>query len=144
MRRQWRSLTALALACVGIVLFDAWLATCGFYGCPTRGEIRAFQPSEGGKILDRDDRFLGRLAIVRRVNVPIDAIPQHVRQAFLATEDRRFYDHNGLDWRGLFRAAARERRATRRSRGVQHDHHAGGAQHLPREDAYGGERCAGS
>jgi 1A family penicillin-binding protein len=106
MRRQWRSLTALALACVGIVLFDAWLTTCGFSGCPTRGEIRAFRPGEGGKILDRSDRFLGRIAIVRRVNVPIDAIPLHVRQAFLATEDRRFYEHNGLDWRGLFRAAA--------------------------------------
>ena len=40
------------------------------------------------------------------MNVPIDAIPLHVRQAFLATEDRRFYEHNGLDWRGLFRAVA--------------------------------------
>jgi 1A family penicillin-binding protein len=105
MRRRWRSLTALGLGCVGIVAFDAWLATCGFSGCPTRGEIRAFRPGEGGKILDRSDRFLGRIAIVRRVNVPLDAIPLHVRQAFLATEDRRFYEHNGLDWRGLFRAA---------------------------------------
>ena len=106
MRRRWRSLTALALACVGVVLLDVWLTTCGFSGCPTRGEIRAFRPGEGGKILDRNDRFLGRIAIVRRVNVPLDAIPLHVRQAFLATEDRRFYEHNGLDWRGLFRATA--------------------------------------
>ena len=106
MRRRWRSLSALALACVGVALLDVWLTTCGFVGCPTRGEIRAFRPGEGGKIVDRNDRFLGRIAIVRRVNVPIDAIPLHVRQAFLATEDRRFYEHNGLDWRGLFRAAA--------------------------------------
>ncbi len=106
MRRQWRSLTALALGCFGVVLFDVWLTTCGFSGCPTRAEIRAFKPGEGGRILDRNDRFLGRIAIVRRVNVPLDAIPLHVRQAFLATEDRRFYEHNGLDWRGLFRAVA--------------------------------------
>ena len=106
MRRQWRSLTVLALACVGVILFDAWLSTCGFQGCPTRSEIRAFRPGEGGRILDRNDRFLGRIAIVRRVNVPLDTIPLHVRQAFLATEDRRFYEHNGLDWRGLFRAVA--------------------------------------
>ena len=106
MRRQWRSLTALALACVSVVVFDVWLTTCGFSGCPTRGEIRAFKPGEGGRILDRSDRFLGRIAIVRRVNVPLDAIPLHVRQAFLATEDRRFYEHNGLDWRGFFRAVA--------------------------------------
>ena len=106
MRRQRRSLIALALGCIGIVLFDVWLTTCGFSGCPTRAEIRAFRPGEGGRILDRSDRFLGRIAVVRRVNVPLDAIPLHVRQAFLATEDRRFYEHNGLDWRGLFRAAA--------------------------------------
>ena len=106
MRRQWRPLTALALGCFGVVLFDVWLTTCGFSGCPTRAEIRAFKPGEGGRILDRNDRFLGRIAIVRRVNVPLETIPLHVRQAFLATEDRRFYEHNGLDWRGLFRAVA--------------------------------------
>jgi 1A family penicillin-binding protein len=106
MRRRWRPLAALGLACAVVVLFDAWLATCGFEGCPSRSEIRAFRPGEGGRIVDRDDRFLGRIAIVRRVNVPLATIPPYVRAAFLATEDRRFYEHNGLDWRGVFRAAA--------------------------------------
>ena len=105
MRRRWRSLSALGAACVILLAFDAWLGTCGFEGCPTRSGIRAFRPGEGGRIVDRGDRFLGRIALVRRVNVPLEAIPPHVRQAFLATEDRRFYQHNGLDWRGLMRAA---------------------------------------
>ena len=91
-------------ACIGITLFDAWLATCGFEGCPSRSEIRAFRPGEGGRIVDRNERFLGRIALVRRVNVPIATIPVHVRNAFIATEDRRFYSHNGLDWKGVFRA----------------------------------------
>jgi 1A family penicillin-binding protein len=81
------------------------LGTCGFAGCPSRSEIRAFRPGEGGRIVDQNDRYLGRIAIVRRVNVPLSDIPLPVRQAFLATEDRRFYEHNGLDWRGFFRAA---------------------------------------
>jgi penicillin-binding protein 1A len=106
MSRQWRSLVVLGAVCLGIVLFDAWLGTCGFEGCPSRGEIRAFRPGEGGRIVDRNDQYLGRVAVVRRVNVPLADIPPHVRAAFLATEDRRFYEHNGLDWRGLFRAAA--------------------------------------
>ena len=105
LRRHWRSLGALALACTGVLLFDAWLASCGFEGCPSRTEIRAFRPGEGGRIVDRNDRFLGRIALVRRVNVPLSAIPEHVRDAFLATEDRRFYQHNGLDWRGVGRAS---------------------------------------
>jgi len=111
MKRRWRSLAALGALCVGVAVFDAWLGTCGFAGCPARSEIRAFRPGEGGRILDRNDRYMGRIAIVRRVNVPLSDIPLHVRQAFLATEDRRFYEHNGLDWRGFFRAAAANVRA---------------------------------
>jgi penicillin-binding protein 1A len=106
MRRRWKSLAVLAMACVAVVLFDAWLGTCGFAGCPSGTEIRAFRPGEGGRIVDQNDRYLGRIAIVRRVNVPLAEVPSFVRQAFLATEDRRFYEHNGLDWRGVFRATA--------------------------------------
>ncbi len=105
MRRHRRSLVALGAACAFLVSFDAWLGTCGFAGCPSRSEIRAFRPGEGGRIVDQNDRYLGRIAIVRRVNVPLSDIPPFVREAFLATEDRRFYQHNGLDWRGVFRAA---------------------------------------
>jgi len=80
--------------------------TCGFDGCPSPREIQTFQPDQGGRILDRYNRVMGRLELVRRVNVPLSAVPEFVRQAFIATEDRRFYQHGGLDWRGFFRALA--------------------------------------
>src|SRR3954468_4984282 len=111
MRRQWPLVTALAVAVVGIMFFDVWLGTCGFYGCPSDSEIRAFQPSAGGRVLDRNGRLIGRLAIVRRVNVSIDSVPKFVQAAFIATEDKRFYEHNGLDWRAFGRAMARNVRA---------------------------------
>ena len=85
---------------------DVWLMTCGFDGCPTPREIQTFQPDQGGRILDRYNRVMGRLELVRRVNVPLSQVPQFVQQAFVATEDRRFYQHGGLDWRGVFRALA--------------------------------------
>ena len=111
MRRQWPLLTAMFLAVAGAIFFDVWLGTCGFYGCPSSAEIRAFQPSEGGRVLDRNGRVIGRLAVVRRVNVPIDSVPKFVQAAFIATEDKRFYDHNGLDWRAFFRAMGRNIRS---------------------------------
>jgi membrane carboxypeptidase/penicillin-binding protein len=40
----------------------------------------------------------------RRVWVPLKEIPEHVQQAFIAAEDKRFYQHNGIDERGLIRA----------------------------------------
>jgi penicillin-binding protein 1A len=107
LRRHWPWLGLLTLACAGVLAFDSWLGTCGYHGCPSPSEIRAFHPSEGGNVYDRDGRLLGHLENVRRVNVPISDVPLHVRQAFLATEDRRFYEHNGLDWRGVMRAVVR-------------------------------------
>lgn len=41
------------------------------------------------------------------MNVPLEAVPRHVQQAFIATEDRRFYEHEGLDWRAVGRAVMR-------------------------------------
>ena len=94
-----------------------WLGTCGFDGCPTPREIQTFQPDQGGRILDRYNRVMGRLETVRRLNVPLSAVPEFVQQAFIATEDRRFYQHGGLDWRGFFRALVTNLKAGRTREG---------------------------
>ena len=92
-------------AIIGVLVGDVWLGTCGFDRCPSPREIQAYRPDEGGRIYDRSGRLMGRLAIVRRLNVPISQVPVHVRQAFIAAEDRRFYEHGSIDFRGLFRAS---------------------------------------
>lgn len=106
-RRRRLAVAGLSLIATGVVGGNAWLATCGWRGCPSGAEIRGYEPSEGGRILDRNGRLLGRIAPVKRVNVRLSAVPKHVRAAFIATEDRRFYQHNGLDWRSVARAIAR-------------------------------------
>lgn len=58
-------------------------------------------------MLDRSGRSMGRLSYVRRINVPLGRVPRYVRAAFIATEDRRFYDHAGIDWRSAGRATWR-------------------------------------
>jgi 1A family penicillin-binding protein len=93
------------------------LATCGFDRCPTPRDIQTFQPDQGGRILDRRNRLMGRLETVRRQNVSIKSVPEFVQQAFIAVEDRRFYQHDGLDWRGFFRALAANLKAGRTREG---------------------------
>jgi penicillin-binding protein 1A len=88
-----------------------WMRTCGFAGCPDAAELQSFRPSEGSRILDRSGVALGRLTHVRRVNVPLARVPRHVRAAFIAVEDRRFYYHTGVDWRSAGRAAWRNLRS---------------------------------
>jgi penicillin-binding protein 1A len=60
---------------------------------------------------------MGRLEVVRRVNIDLKQVPEFVQQAFVATEDRRFYQHGGLDWRGFFRALAANIKAGRTREG---------------------------
>src|SRR5919108_622527 len=107
MREQWKTLAVMGAVVVTVLLFDAWLATCGLAGCPSPEEIRRFRPIEGSKAIDRSGQSLGRLTSVRRINVALSQVPRHVQQAFIATEDRRFYEHNGLDWRAVIRAVSR-------------------------------------
>jgi penicillin-binding protein 1A len=58
-----------------------------------------------------DGTPLAEFATERRDFVPFDRIPKQLVQAFLAAEDRRFYEHGGLDYRGIARALGANLRA---------------------------------
>lgn len=61
--------------------------------------------------LDRYGNELGQRGILHRQAVPIDELPDHVIKAVLGTEDRRFFDHYGIDFWGLSRALSQNLRA---------------------------------
>ena len=66
-------------------------------------EIEAALPST---IKDRDGNTVVNLdRELRREEIDIEQVPEHVQQAFIAIEDARFYDHFGVDFRAIFRAA---------------------------------------
>jgi penicillin-binding protein 1A len=58
-----------------------------------------------------DGTPLGELATERREILPFDQFPPQLVHAFLAAEDRRFYQHDGLDYRGIARALGANLRA---------------------------------
>lgn len=60
---------------------------------------------------DRNGNEIGRRGILQKDAVPVDQMPDHVIKAVLATEDRRFFEHYGIDVVGLFRAMAENVRA---------------------------------
>ncbi|WP_174616229.1 transglycosylase domain-containing protein [Virgibacillus ihumii] len=51
-----------------------------------------------------DGKVIGRVFDENRIPVSIDKIPKHVQEAFVAIEDRRFYEHEGVDFRSVVRA----------------------------------------
>ena len=54
--------------------------------------------------LDRYGAEIGQRGIIHRDSVPVDELPDHLVKSVLATEDRRFYDHYGIDPLGILRA----------------------------------------
>jgi hypothetical protein len=111
-RRDRRVLATVALLVVGAgVTGGRWWQTCGFAGCPTPEALREWRPRAGDRLLTHDGQLLGLLDPVRRVPVSYERIPVHVRDAFVAVEDRRFREHGGIDVRGIVRAAVSNLRA---------------------------------
>ena len=95
---------------VGTVLFlglgagaawGAWRNVCA--DCPSIAQIQTFEAQQASRLYSHDGRLLAELGIERRTPVSINALPEYVSQAFVAVEDKRFYDHRGIDPRGLAR-----------------------------------------
>lgn len=60
------------------------------------------------KVFDNQNRFVGRLLPERRYWVTIDRIPAFLQKAVVAVEDARFYEHGGIDIRGIARAIVKD------------------------------------
>ena len=60
------------------------------------------------KIFDNQSRFVGRILPEKRYWAPIDQIPIFLQNALVAIEDSRFYEHGGIDLRGVTRALVKD------------------------------------
>ena len=72
---------------------------------PDINRMADYQPSRSTRVFARNGMQLANLYRENRTWVPIDKIPVQVRNAFIATEDRHFYQHHGVDFIGITRAA---------------------------------------
>ncbi|HET9440946.1 MAG TPA: PBP1A family penicillin-binding protein [Longimicrobiales bacterium] len=105
-RRWGYQFLGLAIATVFALNFTLY-ATCGLRGCPDPARLVAYQPGGASVLLDRNGRKFSDLAPVQRETVKLSALPDHVSSAFVAIEDKRFFDHEGVDWIRVFGAAFR-------------------------------------
>ncbi|WP_445679656.1 penicillin-binding protein 1A [Radicibacter daui] len=71
---------------------------------PSYDWLATYEPALVTRVHAADGRLMGEFATERRVFVPIASIPKHVADAFLAAEDKNFYDHPGIDVTGIGRA----------------------------------------
>ncbi len=94
-----------SLAALSLTVFAAgWLLVCQGNRCPSISVLEKYRPRQTSKLFAADGRFVAELGLERRTLVPIAQIPKVVKSAFIITEDRRFYEHNGIDLVGVLRA----------------------------------------
>src|SRR4051812_6249898 len=112
MPSAWRSFTkqhptlvrsvllALTLAIsLGVgLLYGSWALICRGSQCPSIESLADYTPHQTSKLYAVDGRFIAELGLEKRTLVKLDEIPKIVQDAFVVTEDKRFYQHAGIDW----------------------------------------------
>jgi penicillin-binding protein 1A len=71
---------------------------------PYIGSLREYHPPVITEAYSEEGEVIGRFWEEKRVVVPLDRMPKHLIQAFIAAEDARFYEHEGVDLLSIFRA----------------------------------------
>jgi penicillin-binding protein 1A len=72
---------------------------------PDYSQLQDYEPPVMTRVHAADGALLGEYAKERRLYLPIQAVPKLVINAFLAAEDKNFYEHGGIDYTGMARAA---------------------------------------
>ena len=68
-------------------------------------ELLVLPPSQSTKVLTADGKPIATFYVENRTKIPLDQMSPHVKDAIIAIEDSRFYEHPGIDPQGILRAA---------------------------------------
>ena len=117
--RRWLRRLLIGVGAVSLLVLAAvavaalWAFTIFPRSLPSVTALETLQPILGTKIYDDNDEPLTELHVERRIFVPLAQIPQSLRDAVIATEDKRFYSHWGIDPIGVARAVVQNYRRGR-------------------------------
>jgi len=103
---------ALFKKMVRLVPLAFFLVVILISAAPAQEKFATYPPLPHGyssiKVFDNEGRFVGRILPTQRYWVSIDRIPPFMKKALVAIEDARFYDHSGIDVRGIARALVKD------------------------------------
>ncbi|MBK9762088.1 MAG: transglycosylase domain-containing protein [Flavobacteriales bacterium] len=102
---SWIKLFAVAIVCVLVGFFTLMqLVRSGFFGeLPSEEDLASIRNEQATLVLDRDGALIGKLFAQDRTNVKFEDLPKHLVNALVATEDSRFFSHEGVDGRRYVR-----------------------------------------
>ena len=89
------------------IAFMIFLLTTLWYfsiGLPDYKKLSNYQPPISSRVYSNDGKLIAEYALQKRLFVPYDSIPKIVVDSFLSAEDKNFFDHPGVDAKGVLRA----------------------------------------
>ncbi len=89
-----------------VVAIAGFVYVLNFYGkdLPDYSELRDYKPPIVTRLYAGDGNLLAEFAQEKRIFVPIEFIPNRLKQAFIAVEDQNYYTHSGVDMKAVARA----------------------------------------
>ncbi len=112
--KRWWFITLLLLILIPTIVIGAWIWTVKreYERRAEKFDMRELEQMESASvILDQNRKILGRIYIQNRDMVPLEQLPRVLIEAIIAAEDNRFYQHHGVDYIGILRAALKNYRA---------------------------------
>lgn len=102
---RWLKWTAIPILILIGLFFGLYGSIyLGMWGkVPSKNELSDLSQIEASKLYDKNDTLIGKYFITDREVIEYDDIPEYAKHALIATEDARFYEHNGIDERSLLR-----------------------------------------
>jgi penicillin-binding protein 1A len=102
-------ISRICVVLVGAIVLIAFANVCAYVylkpSLPDVDSLRDVQLQVPLRVYTRDGKLLAAIGEQRRIPVRYEQLPKRLIQAFLATEDDRFFRHHGVDWQGILRAA---------------------------------------
>ncbi len=100
---RWAALGFVALALLGLLAVGTLYYVVSSK-LPDVESLRNVELQEPMYVYARDGRLMALFGETRRYPVDIAQVPERIKQAFIAIEDNRFYEHHGVDYKGVARA----------------------------------------
>ena len=101
-------ISRICVVLVGAIALIAFANVCAYVylkpALPEVDSLRDVQLQVPLRVYTRDGKLIAAIGEQRRIPVSYDQLPKRLIQAFLATEDDRFFRHHGVDWQGILRA----------------------------------------
>ncbi len=78
--------------------WGSWTRVCAGNACPSIAVLDDYIPHQTSKVYAADGRLITELGLERRTLLRLEDMPAVLREAFVAVEDKRFYQHHGIDF----------------------------------------------